>query len=152
MIRTLPFMIGGIAFLLAACSPSSTGGEAPPEVEPDQVACPLQPMEPIDIEVIAAAYEANEAAAQKTYGGQCILVSGTVDEVTLDLSDEPVIRLAGKDFDQPRVRLLDAAQDQAAELAKGDKTLFLCNDVSEVLGTPVIDGCYVVFPKAQPTP
>jgi len=109
-------------------------------------------MEPTPIRVIAAAYEANEAAAQKQYGDRCILVQGIVMKITLDIGDEAVIYLAAEDFDEPRVRLLEGAQDQAVNLSKGDQALFLCNDISETLGTPVMDGCYVVLPEAEPTP
>lgn len=109
-------------------------------------------MEPIEVGTIIAAYEANEASAQKTYGDRCLLIVGTVGEIELDVSDKPVIRLDGKEIIRPTVRLLDQAVEQATYLAKGEETHFLCNEVSEFLGTPNFDGCLVVDPKATPTP
>lgn len=141
-----------LVFLLSQCdsdTPRAPDNDASSSSSSAE-ACPLVPMEPIPIRTIAAAYEANEAAAQKQFGDRCILVEGIVTKITLDIGDEAVIYLAADDFDEPRVRLLEEAQEQAVNLSKGDKRLFLCNDISETLGTPVMDGCYVVLPKAAP--
>jgi hypothetical protein len=149
-------LIGALVllFLISKCGADSPASK-PPEADasPDgPEACALVPMEPIKVEAISSAYEANEAAAQKAYGDRCVLIVGIVEEVDLDMSDDPVIRLAGKDLVRPTVRLLDQASEQATFLAKGEETHFLCNEVSEFVGTPTFDGCLVVDPKAASTP
>lgn len=135
--------------LVSACAVEPDQEQAE-EVDLSQAACPLVPMDPIKVDTIAAAYEANEAAAQEVYGDRCVLVLGTVEEIDLDMSDDPVIRLASQDMVRPTVRLLDQSSEQATLLSKGEETHFLCNDVSEFLGTPTFDGCLVVDPKAAP--
>lgn len=155
--NTIAYLLVGFLVLMLVLSFFKGGRDDLPADAEAQVAgisdaCPIVPMSPVEIETIVSAYEANEAAAQKTYGGRCLLVLGTIAEIDLDMLDEPVIRLAGEDIARPTVRLLDEASEQATFLTKGEETHFLCNEVSEFLGTPTLDGCLVVDPKPSPTP
>lgn len=146
----------GIVALYAFGSLTSCDGEDEPAqvesaaVTEDQRVCSYVPNEVVKIQTIADAYAANEAAAQLKFGDRCMLVSGIVDEVDLDMSDDPVIRLTGEAFDQPTVRLLDEAKPQAANLTKGQEVNFLCAQVSEFVGTPTLKDCYIVYPNAEP--
>lgn len=88
------------------------------------------------------AYEANEAAAQKAYGGQRLLVSGTVAGVDLDFSDEPVVQLrTPNEFMSAQAKLTDASKSKAGGLAKGQAVTLECASVSEVMGIPMLEDC-----------
>jgi len=90
------------------------------------------------------AYQNNEVAAQQALSGRSILISGTIDDITLDFMDEPVVSLATSnqfmsvqlDFDEE-----DAAMVSA--LRSGEQFTALCEEVSEVAGTPMLDDCVV---------
>ncbi len=88
------------------------------------------------------AYQANEMAAQKAFEGQLLEVSGTVDGVELDFSDDPVVKLKTQNQFMPvSVYLTDSTKDQAAELRKGQKVTLLCREISEVISMPQLKEC-----------
>lgn len=90
------------------------------------------------------AYQNNEVAAQQALNGRSILISGVIDDITLDFMDEPVVSLATSnqfmsvqlDFDEE-----DAAM--VSQLRSGQEFTALCDEVSEVAGTPMLDDCVV---------
>lgn len=89
-----------------------------------------------------AAYEANEAAAQETYGGRSLAVTGVIDKIDLDMSDEPVVMLrTSNQFMSARAELLDASQPKAKSLTKGQKITMVCGGVGEVMGIPMLSDC-----------
>ena len=71
---------------------------------------------------LATDYESNEIAAQKQYQGKIVLVSGTVDDIGLDILNKPYIVLSGgNEFSLVNVQCMIKNKDEAANLAKGDK-------------------------------
>jgi hypothetical protein len=91
---------------------------------------------------IVKAYEANEAAAQARFAGKTLVVTGPVQSVDLDMSDDPVIRLSPEQYgDYASVYLVEADQPKAASLAKGQVITVTCQEVSEILGTPMLKDC-----------
>jgi hypothetical protein len=88
------------------------------------------------------AYDNNEASAQSYFGGHKLLVSGTVDKVTLDFADDPVVGLrTPNQFMTAQAALADDAKDEAGNFNPGNKVKLLCEDVSEVVGTPMLKDC-----------
>lgn len=88
------------------------------------------------------AYEANEMAAQQAYGDKLLEVTGVVNGVDLDISDEPVVQLrTDNQFMSASVYLTDATQSFASTLSKGQTAVFLCEEVSEVIGMPQLKEC-----------
>ncbi len=91
------------------------------------------------------AYAANEAAAQEQYGNRILDVSGTVESVDLDLTDEPVVRLETENqFMSAMVNLIDIEKPKAAALAKGQAIIVRCAKVREVVGSPALDDCAII--------
>jgi hypothetical protein len=91
------------------------------------------------------AYQGNEMAAQKQFGDQQLEVSGVVDGVDLDFSDEPVVKLrTSNQFMPVSVYLTDATSDAAAGFQKGQKITVLCESVSEVVSMPQLKDCIPV--------
>ena len=99
------------------------------------------------------AYQNNEASAQGYFGGRKLLVSGTVDKVTLDFMDDPVVGLrTPNQFMTAQAALADGAKNEAGNFSPGDKVQLLCEDVSEAVGTPMLKDCRTAPPgtKGQP--
>lgn len=141
----------GIFVLLAALgsgieptdnSMESADSEVTTSVDEQEATTPAE----LPIEVTATelfqAYEYNEASAQNYFGGRKLLVSGTVDKVTLDLMDDPVVGLrTPNQFMSAQAALADDAVGEAGNFGPGDKVKLLCEDVSEVIGTPMLKDC-----------
>lgn len=124
---------------LAAGDPKAGGGESV-----KKAADPAKPPVEVTARELFAAYEANEAAAQQTYGDQPLLVSGTISAIELDALDDPVVRLAtSNQFMSATANLTEESQKQASSLAKGAKIKLLCSDVSEVVGMPQLKDCEI---------
>jgi len=88
------------------------------------------------------AYDNNEASAQGYFGSRKLLVSGTVDKVTLDFMDDPVVGLrTPNQFMSAQAALADDAKSEAGNLNPGDKVKLLCADISEVAGIPMLKDC-----------
>ena len=92
---------------------------------------------------LAAAYEANEVAAQQSYGGRPLLVTGRVEGITLDFMDNPVVQLPGvNQFLSVQATLND--EKAAAALSQGQEVRLLCQEISEVISAPMLDDCELV--------
>ena len=90
-------------------------------------------------------YQNNEAAAQQTYGGKLLEVSGTIDGVDLDFADNPIVKLrTPNQFMSASVYLTEAHQSAATGYSKGSKVTFLCEEVSEVMSMPQLKECVPV--------
>lgn len=73
-----------------------------------------------------------------------MLVSGTIDGVDLDFSDRPIVKLrTPNQFMSAQAKLTEASQARANGLSKGQPIKLLCASVSEVIGTPMLDGCTI---------
>lgn len=89
-----------------------------------------------------SAYESNEARAQKELGGRLLEVTGTIDRIDLDISDNPTLWLnTGEMFQSVNVGNSDSISEHAEELDKGQKITLLCHDVSEIAGIPMLKDC-----------
>jgi hypothetical protein len=88
------------------------------------------------------AYENNEASAQSYFGDRKLLVSGTVDKVMLDFTDDPIVLLrTPNQFMSVQAALADDAKGEAGNFSRGDKAKLLCENISEVIGTPMLKDC-----------
>lgn len=111
----------------SADTSSSSDGEAPLQVSSIN---------------LSQAYSANEVAAQKTYGGHVLDVSGTVTGITLDIVDAPVIQLAGVNMFLPvQARFSGQYSDQISNLTKGQQITVRCSSVTEVISEPMLSDC-----------
>ncbi|WP_313251393.1 OB-fold protein [Stenotrophomonas indicatrix] len=86
-------------------------------------------------------YQDNEIAADGKYKGKALLVSGTVDSISSDFMDKPVVQLSAKPFGF--VQASDLPKDVAATLKKGQKVTLACTGNGEVIGFPALSGCTV---------
>lgn len=103
----------------------------------------VAPTEVTAVELFKA-YQANEAAAQQTYGNRPLRVTGIVAGVDLDISDNPVVKLqTPNEFMSASANLADASKPKASGLVKGQKVVVLCTGVSEVISIPQLSDCEI---------
>lgn len=102
------------------------------------------PARAITARELAQAYDANEAAAKKEYGGQRLAVTGVVAGVDLDFSDDPVVKLEGiNQFMPVQASFGKDYSDATAALTKGQTITVTCDKVTEVIGTPMLNDCTI---------
>lgn len=130
--------IGALVLVGLGVIGALAGGDAPAGEAPAPAAPPLA----VTAQELFDAYSANEVAAQARFDGQQIAVTGVVQDITLDLLDEPVVSLATSNQFMP-VRLQFEKDDAAATgaLAKGQTVTVTCGKIMEVVGTPSLDDC-----------
>ena len=103
------------------------------------------PME-VTSEEILKAYKTNEMAANKRFKGQQLLVSGKIDSIEADVSDNAVITFKTADqyeFLKPRASLNKVETEKATTLSKGQNIKLLCSDISEIAGMPHLKKCVI---------
>lgn len=131
--------IGALVILTAIFGPT-------PEEEKAQAAADVAKAEVEAVKVTARelfrAYEANEVAAQSQYGDRPLLVTGTIDRIALDFSDDPFIAFkSDNQFMSPQADLADEDKAKVGALAEGQEVTVLCMRVSEIAGTPMLNDC-----------
>lgn len=89
----------------------------------------------------AQAFEDNEAAAQAHYDGRVLAVTGEVDSVKLNLTNDPVIRLVGTRASHVTAHLTDLSKPRASSLSAGEKVTLRCTRAQELMGLPVLLDC-----------
>lgn len=132
-------VIGGLYVLgsVGSESPSASGDAAPAPA----LAAPPLAVTAVDL---FKAFEANEVAAQAEYGNRVLAVTGTINEIALDITDDPVLRLrAGSDYDYVTANFTKDDSLVIGRLSKGQKVTVTCSKLREVLGTPVMQECAV---------
>ena len=122
--------------LIKACSsPSAVSNQM------EQVAS-LEPPIAVTAQEIAKAYDDNEVAARERFKDRSILVSGVVDSITLNISDEPVVNLSVPHTILGVSLEFASGQEQTiATLAKGKTISVTCTEITEVLGAAGLDNC-----------
>lgn len=139
-----------LAFLAVAGWPMLVG-EATSSADLPKSAFATQQTTPADggiaTEVTAVqlqrAFNDNEMAAMQKYGGRPLAVSGVVNGVDLDSSDLPIVKLDGGGFLSVQAQF-DAERGSATgSIRKGETVLVICNQLTEILGSPMLDDCWL---------
>jgi hypothetical protein len=87
-------------------------------------------------------YNENEAFAQLKYSEKQIIIDGNVEDIDLDLFDNPTIQLK-TDSLLGMVIINGLNQQDASTISRGYNVTFLCNNVSEIGGYPNLDSCSI---------
>ncbi|MBO9725177.1 MAG: hypothetical protein J7530_12430 [Novosphingobium sp.] len=129
---------------------ANSTGDKPEAEAAEQVAAATD----VTAKEISAAFQENEAKAKLAYDGKVLRVTGTVKDIDLDFSDDPVIKLAGSGEVQGMgisqngkmtdVSVNGLSKEDAANISKGTQMVFLCKGaVNEVLGAPQLGDCSI---------
>lgn len=143
--KKLLWIVVGLFVLLMVIGAMSGGGETSATgdaTEEAEVAAPAAPPVEVTAQALEAAYQANEMAAQQQYGEATLLVTGMINSIQLDFSDDPYLVLTGSNpYMGPQAHLADNSKAAAASLTKGQQVTLLCDGVGEVVGTPMLKDC-----------
>jgi hypothetical protein len=138
-------MIGGgvVVALMVVGAMVGGGGEGGTSTA-QSAADPATPAIEVTSVDLAKAFEANEVAAKQTYGASPLIVSGTVVGITLDFMDKPVVQLPGvNEFMPVQASFEGDATAATAQLSKGQKIVLRCEELTEVVGAPMLSGCTI---------
>jgi len=91
---------------------------------------------------LGQAYAADETAANKAYNGRRLSVTGVVQGIALDFTNEPVVSLDGASPSAHiQISLDKQAAAKAATLKSGMIVTFTCDKVALILDSPMLDDC-----------
>ena len=91
---------------------------------------------------LAKAYESNEVAADKQYKGKTLEITGKVDGIDSDISDQAIVKLNGvNQFLSVMAKGDDAFNEYATTLNKGQNVTLICKGDGEVIGAPNLTDC-----------
>jgi hypothetical protein len=126
-----------LCLLAATAALSGCGGSSESEFE--QI---VRQSNCVTADQVYADYQNNEVAAQQRYQGNVNRICGIVDEIELNLFNEPLISLRASLLGSVSIGGIDTTS--AANISKGSVAVFECNKINELLGIPVLMECRVV--------
>lgn len=133
--------LGGLIVIGMFAPPAEQGSEAA-DSAPAAAEAPIPEERKVTSVQLANAYDANEVSAQQFASAGPLQVTGRIEAIELDFSDDPVVRLEGKDqFSHVSVYFDESATDATAALSKGQTLTVVCSKVSEVIGYPQLNDC-----------
>ena len=89
-------------------------------------------------------YQANEVAADEKYKGKELSVSGVVESIDKDYSDDVHIHIrTPNEFMGVDATLKDSETQKAAALLKGERIVVLCRGKGAVMGSPMLADCLI---------
>jgi hypothetical protein len=121
---------------------------APPSDSDTAASAPAASAMQVNALQLAQAFQANEVAAQKTYGGQVLDVTGTITGVVLDIFNNPVIHLeSGNQFLPVQASFDKSYGDKIGALSKGQQITVECTSLTSVISAPMLSDC--TLPNGQ---
>ncbi|MFY3543126.1 OB-fold protein [Achromobacter xylosoxidans] len=89
---------------------------------------------------LAKAYKANEVAADKSYKGKQLLVTGKIDRIHSGIGGSPYFAL-GSGGDAPQAAIRKDSADYAATAQRGQTVRLVCVGGGATLGAPMLKEC-----------
>lgn len=100
---------------------------------------------PIDVtaQALAASYERNSVAADETFKGRALRITGRIVAINTDVFNHAVLVLDGRvnEFLQPQATLQDSERGQAARVSVGQTVRLLCTGAGDVVKAPMMKDC-----------
>lgn len=135
---------------LLACKGGNRGGSGSAESGAAEAA-PEKPVAAVTAVDLAAAYHANEVAADEKYKDKYIGVAGMVTSISKDAFDNMVVGLDTKvPFQEVHATMKDSEKSKVATLSKGQAASLLCRGGGMIIGSPILRDCTVFQTAATP--
>jgi hypothetical protein len=98
-------------------------------------------------------YHRNEVAADSLYKGRTLRVSGIVNSINKNGMEEIYLVLENghDEFMGVEAKLKVNEASNAGLLSKGDKVSVVCQGGTMIIGTPILENCYLTQAGEQPT-
>ncbi|MHA1056335.1 OB-fold protein [Enterobacter mori] len=91
---------------------------------------------------LAELYSANEVAADDKIGGRNVEITGTVQDITKNFTDDVVLKLeSGNRFMPVSLSMEGSEKTQASKLKKGQKIVVTCGKMRLFIGAPSGSDC-----------
>lgn len=130
----------GIVLLLIIIG--SLGGEEDATNAPADGEKSTTPPVAVTSNELGKAFEENEVAAKAKYDGKRLAVTGKIQSIELDITDDPVVNLNGaNEFSHVMLNFSKDQSEQTAALKKGQTVTITCDDITEALGSPILRNC-----------
>ncbi|WP_051940451.1 OB-fold protein [Stenoxybacter acetivorans] len=104
---------------------------------------PVEEMLKVTAAQMVKTYDDNEAAGDAAYKGKKLAITGTIESINKDISDNTVINFKGKDFSHVMANLADSEEEKALKLKKNTQLTVICIGDGEVMGSPVARNCII---------
>ncbi len=94
---------------------------------------------------LAELYDANEVAADDEIGGRKVEITGTVQEIAKNFTNDVIVRLeSGNRFLPVMLSMEDSEKPKASKLKKGQKIVVTCEKMQLFIGAPSGSNCTFV--------
>ncbi|HGG1610398.1 TPA: hypothetical protein ACJFNR_000131 [Escherichia coli] len=94
---------------------------------------------------LAELYDANEVAADDEIGGRKVEITGTVQEIAKNFTNDVIVRLeSGNRFLPVMLSMEDSEKSKASKLKKGQKIVVTCEKMQLFIGAPSGSNCTFV--------
>lgn len=91
---------------------------------------------------LAELYSANEVAVDDKIGGRNVEITGIVQDITKNITDDVVLKLeSGNRFMPVSLSMEGSEKPQASKLRKGQKIIVTCGKMQLFIGAPLGSGC-----------
>jgi tRNA_anti-like/zinc-ribbon domain len=129
--------------LLGMCGRRDVGlAASPPSVHAADKPVPALPAIDVSAQQLADAYDANEIAADYTYKGRVLNISGNVSSIDKSVFGEPVIKLTTQnEYDHVHATMKKSEERMAASLHKGVRIVVQCHGNGFTIGSPMLKDC-----------
>ncbi|EPD0095646.1 TPA: hypothetical protein JX679_001108, partial [Escherichia coli] len=90
-------------------------------------------------------YDANEVAADNEIGGRKVEITGTVQEIAKNFTNDVIVRLeSGNRLLPVMLSMEDSEKPKASKLKKGQKIVVTCEKMQLFIGAPSGSNCTFV--------
>lgn len=140
-------LAGTAGFFLIAIIAINSSDEPGKTVSADKPITAEKPIEAPYLQVSSVAYfnkyKENEVAADEMYKSRNLEVTGTVESINKDFTDDIYINLAVSDFETVKCNISPDNIKPPAEIKKGQKITVKGRGGGMIIGTPIIDNCII---------
>ncbi|MDR3453567.1 MAG: TonB C-terminal domain-containing protein [Rhodoferax sp.] len=113
-------------------------------------AAAVEPAIHVDSARLFADYSANEVSADLKYKGHRLAVSGVVQSINKDITDDTYLKLATEnEFMGIHADLKKQYVSQAASLTKGQPITVICTGAGLMIGSPMLKDCAIAPPESS---
>ena len=142
------FLVAIVAFVIYAASRGDTDTAVKESTSSGAASTPAADPKPVfstTAQQLADDYERNEVAADDAMKGHIIHVSGRIQAIDKDFTDDVIVNLrTSNEFMPARMQMIDEEKPAAARLSKGQNVEVECDRMARVVGSPSGRNCHFV--------